>query len=432
MRARAMLLAVITQGLLLASAVVVTQSTETLTPQEVAPEAGPTAADTPGPRTLAPPVEAPAAFDGQTNGFVTPTAFAAALEEFTGPEGSIDGLGPVFNAVGCGECHATPIIGGSSQTVERRAGNWDGRVFTEHPGGSLIQDRSLFPELQERVLTGNNVLAFRSSLSVLGLGFVEAIDSNTIAAIAASQPAAVRGQIIQVPVLEAAPGTMRVGRFGWKNQQASLLSFSADAYSNEMGISTPMLPVEQLSNGRAIPRNQDPFPGEPAVTDDSTNEDLELFAQFMRATKAPPRDAVLAATFDARRGEGLFRDVGCASCHTPTIVTAPVGTVINGGTFTVPAALGNKIIHPFSDFLLHDVGTGDGIVQNGGASTRTKMRTPPLWGLRARGRFMHDAMSQSFSDAIARHGGQAAGARASFNALSGTDRQRVLTFLASL
>jgi len=89
--------------------------------------------------------------------------------------------------------------------------------------------------------------------------------------------------------------------------------------------------------------------------------------------------------------------------------SAPAGTLINGGTFRIPAALGNKVIHPFSDFLRHDIGTGDGIVQNGGPQTRNKLRTVPLWGLRARGRFMHDAASQSFADVIARHGGQAAG-----------------------
>jgi len=289
----------------------------------------------------------------------------------------------------------------------------------------------LFPALQERVLPGNNVIAFRASLSILGLGFVEAIDSNTIAAIAQSQPASVRGQLIQVPVLESG-GATRVGRFGWKNQQASLLSFSADAYSNEMGISTPLLPQEQLSNGRALPAGTDPFPGEPGAVDDTSNDDIELFADFMRATKVPPRDTVIAATPDSRRGETLFASVGCASCHTPTIVTAPTGTVINGGAFTVPAALGNKMIHPFSDFLLHDIGTGDGIVQNGGPQTRNRLRTVPLWGLRARGRLMHDAASQSFADAIARHAGQAAGARANFNALSPADRSRVLTFLSSL
>ena len=119
---------------------------------------------------LPPPTEAPAAFDWSRTAWSTAEQFAEALEEFTGPEGESDGLGPVFNGAGCAECHATPIIGGSSQVVERRAGNWDGRGFVEHPGGSLIQDRSLFPTLQERVLPGNNVIAFRASLSILGLG----------------------------------------------------------------------------------------------------------------------------------------------------------------------------------------------------------------------------------------------------------------------
>lgn len=426
MTARAMLTsAIIAQGILLASAVVVTQSRESLAPEEVTREA------TVGVAAVPPPTEAPAGFDLVSNGVVDAARFAAALEEFTGPEGASDGLGPVFNGSGCAECHATPIIGGSSQVVERRAGNWDGRTFVEHPGGSLIQDRSLFPELQERILAGNNVVALRASLSILGLGFVEAIDSNTLAAIAQSQPPAVRGQLIQVPLLESG-GTLRVGRFGWKNQQASLLSFAADAYSNEMGISTPMLPLEQLSNGRSLPAGMDPFPGEPGAVDDTSNDDIELFADFMRSTKAPPRDTVIAATADSKRGEALFASVGCATCHTPTIVTAPAGTVINGGTFTVTAALGNKLIHPFSDFLLHDIGTGDGIVQNGGPQTRTKLRTVPLWGLRARGRFMHDAGSHSFAEAIARHGGQAATARANLGALSAVDRNRVLLFLSSL
>jgi CxxC motif-containing protein (DUF1111 family) len=426
MRARRILTsAIIAQGCLFASAVVVSQSREPLDPSEVSREAPAALA------ALPPPTEAPAGFQLLTNGAVDQARFDDALEEFTGPEGPVDGLGPVFNAVGCGECHSTPIIGGSSQVVERRAGNWNGTTFVEHPGGSLIQDRSLFPGLQERILPGNNVIALRASLSILGLGFVEAIDSNTIAAIAQSQPVSVRGQLIQVPVLEAG-GALRVGRFGWKNQQASLLSFSADAYSNEMGISTPLLPLEQLSNGQALPPGMDPFPGEPGATDDATNEDLDLFADFMRSTLAPPRDTAIAATPDSRRGDALFASVGCATCHTPTIVTAPAGTLINGGAFTVPPALGNKLIHPFSDFLLHDIGTGDGIVQNGGPQTRNKLRTVPLWGLRARGRFMHDAASQSFAEAIARHGGQAAGARANFNALSGSDRSRVLLFLSSL
>ncbi len=138
----------------------------------------------------------------------------------------------------------------------------------------------------------------------------------------------------------------------------------------------------------------------------------------MRSLKAPPRDAVRAASFNARAGpNSSSRTSGCDTCHRQTIVTAPPETFVNGGALKVTKALGNKIIHPFSDFLLHDIGTGDGIVQNGGPSTRNKVRTAALWGLRARGRFMHDGLSLSLEDAIARHSGQASTARRAFQDL---------------
>lgn len=83
-------------------------------------------------------------------------------------------------------------------------------------------------------------------------------------------------------------------------------------------------------------------------------------------------------------GDQLFNQIGCAVCHVRNSATAAPGTLINGGAFTVPAALGNKTIHPSGDFLLHNVGTGDGTVQNGGQSTANKPRAAPLWGLCAR------------------------------------------------
>jgi CxxC motif-containing protein (DUF1111 family) len=152
----------------------------------------------------------------------------------------------------------------------------------------------------------------------------------------------------------------------------------------------------------------------------------------MRATKAPPRDEELASTSAARAGSDTFERIGCGICHVRTIRTAPVGTKINGGAFTVPAALGNKTIHPFSDFLLHDVGTGDGIVQNGGPSTRNKLRTPPLWGVRTRSRLMHDGTSLTFTDAIRRHQREAAGVTSRFNRLSSAQKNQLLEFLRSL
>jgi CxxC motif-containing protein (DUF1111 family) len=373
-----------------------------------------------------PPTEAPAGFDGLTNGFVDQAAHDADAITFVAQEKPDEGLGPVYNAQSCGECHQNPVTGGISQVTELRAGHFNGSIFVDHPGGSLINDRAIDAAIQERVLAGNEVRTFRTSLNTLGDGFVEAIDSNTLVAIANSQPLGMRGQFIQVPVLEA-NGALRGGRFGWKNQNASLVSFAADAYLNEMGITTPLMPTENTSNGNSVAA-YDPLPNDP----EDDNEDVETFARFMRAAKAPPVDAVLANTPDAQAGSQIFNQIGCVTCHVRNITTAPAGTIINGGTFTVPDALGNKIIHPFSDFLLHDVGTGDGIVQNGGNGTRNKLRTPPLWGMRTRDRLMHDGETLNRNEAILRHRGQATGVINNYSHLSNTQKSQLITFLNSL
>jgi CxxC motif-containing protein (DUF1111 family) len=357
--------------------------------------------------------------------------FDAALEEFIGPETIPDGLGPIFNAAGCGDCHLTPITGGSSQIMEKRAGFFNGSIFVDHPGGSLIHDRATDVRIQEHTIPAStNVTALRGSLSVLGDGFVEAISNNTLSAIANAQSSSVRGLVVQVPVLEA-EGNLRAGRFGWKNQHASLVSFSADAYVNEMGITSPLQPDEPTSNGNSVAAFDTAPAGRPGDVDDE-GVDVELFALFMRSTLAPPRDSGRANTNDARAGAALFSQIGCAQCHTPEIVTASPGTQINGGALRVAGKLGNKRIKPFGDFLLHDIGSGDGIVQNGGQATRNRVRTVPLWGLRARSRFMHDSLSFSVNDAIQRHGNQAAGTRAAFNGLSSSNRSRIIEFLLSL
>jgi CxxC motif-containing protein (DUF1111 family) len=163
----------------------------------------------------------------------------------------------------------------------------------------------------------------------------------------------------------------------------------------------------------------DPPTGFPCAED--TAQDIKVFAEFMRATKAPPRDQDIINQYmtDVNAGAALFETMvingvsyfSCSVCHVPSILTADRCTPINGGTFSVPTALARKIIRPFSDFLLHDVGTGDGIVQNGGQITRLKMRTPPLWGVRTRAQLMHDGAEETFNEAILRHGGEAASVR---------------------
>lgn len=376
------------------------------------------------------PTEAPAAFDNLTNGFVTQAEFDDGLDAFADVETIEDGLGPVFNAQGCAQCHQNPIVGGGSQVSELRAGHLNrAGEFVDAPGGSLINDRAIDARIQERVSDAERVRTFRMSLSILGLGFVEAIDSSTLVAIARNQADQTRGRIagevIRVPVAEA-PGAMRVGRFGWKNQNASLLSFAGDAYVNEMGITNRLFMVENTSLGRSVAA----FDGVPDP--DDVDNDVDAFAAFMRATKAPPRDAALSARSDALAGSVLFNQVGCNVCHVRSITTAPVGTVINGGDLTIPAALGNKVVHPFGDFLLHDVGTGDGIVQNGGQGTANKLRTAPLWGVRTKSRLMHDGLSVTFTDAILRHGGEAAATSQAFRSLPAVQRNQLVRFLESL
>lgn len=221
-----------------------------------------------------------------------------------------------------------------------------------------------------------------------------------------------------VPILEA-PGEEGIGRFGWKAQHASLLSFAADAYLNEMGITSPLLPEEVTY---VCDRVADP-------EDDGL--DVNAFAEFMRATKAPPRHIDPSQQQAIQDGSRIFEQIGCAKCHVTTFVTAPVGSKIHGGVFEIPEALGNKIIHPYSDFLLHDVGTGDGIIQ-GDPSTENKLRTPPLWGLHMRTRLMHDGASATVTDAIKRHGGEAERVTRRFIRLSSQEREKVILFLRSL
>ena len=374
--------------------------------------------------------EAPTGFDDLTNGFVSQVEFNKAKAAFEEREEIADGIGPVYNAQACVECHQNPVTGAISQITELRAGHVAANgAFVEAPGGSLINDRAIDASIQERVPGGEEVRTFRTSLNTLGDGFVECIADETLAGIQSRQPLAQRGTLTSVPVLEAG-NAPRAGRFGWKSQHASLLSFSSDAYLNEMGITNRFNATENTSLGRSVAA----FDTAPDPED--TRNDIDNFAEFMRATKAPPRGAG-AETLphpdpDVAAGSGLFDSIGCGMCHTRTIVTASVGTPINGGQFNVPPALGNKTIHPFGDFLLHDIGTGDGIVQNGDQATATQMRTAPLWGVRTRDRLMHDGESLTFRIAILRHAGQATDAANNFRALTDAQKNQLIKFLGSL
>ena len=387
--------------------------------------------------------EAPSGFDNLTNGFTEQGAPFETLNEdnvvalrsfndnrfiFEEVEKIEDGLGPTYNAQSCRECHQNVVTGGASQVAELRSGRSENGQFFESLGGTLIQSRATHPGIVEQITSQDSIRTFRISTNTLGNGFVEAIANSTLLAIRNKQPEAMRGNAVMVPVLEAG-SKARIGRFGWKGQHASLESFSADAYLNEMGITTPLFPEENTSNGRFIGFGSG---YDPVADPEDDGVDVVAFANFMRATKAPPRGPTNA---DVLAGEALFNKVGCAVCHTPSITTARPGATINGGAFTVPAALGNKIIHPYSDFLLHDIGTGDGIPVlplAEYAATANQMRTAPLWALRTRNRLMHDGLSFTKQDAIRRHAGQAASVTTGYNALSDAEKNQLLAFLDSL
>jgi CxxC motif-containing protein (DUF1111 family) len=283
-------------------------------------------------------------------------------------------------------------------------------------------------DAQEHVPDAENIRTLRAVLNTLGDGFVESIDDSTLIGMASNQPAlsggAIHGEAIQVPVLEA-PGQTRVGRFGWKDQHGSLLSFTADAYVNEMGITSRLKPSDMTTVCKTTTDPED-------TPDEIGMANIDHFAQFMRGTKAPPRDLALAATPEAVAGQQIFEAIGCNICHVESVTTAPSGTPLNGGTFTVPDALGNKIIHPFGDFLLHDVGTGDGIVQAGPQDTARKLRTAPLWGLRTKARFMHDLRSLTLENAILRHRGEALQVERRFQKLTASEKEQLIDFLKSL
>jgi CxxC motif-containing protein (DUF1111 family) len=452
--------------------------------------------------------EAVTGFDDQSNGFSDPSRRTADQKFFEEIEHiAPDGLGPLYNAQSCRECHQTPVSGAATQVSELRVGHLDAHGIFQNPeipinhgaevirDRTLVNDRAICPQIQEHVPETETIRTTRLVTSTLGDGYVEAIPDETLLKIRRDQCRASHGKICGQAVKVLVPeseGADRIGRFGWKDQHASLLAFAADAYLNEMGITNSLQKTEVTTICNppvttTVPNNDPTKITEPNSLPDPTDnnlEDIDHFASFMRSLKAPARDETAAATPDAKRGAELFTKIGCATCHIETIVTGK-SPASPGGPGLHPDALANRTIHPYSDFLLHDVGTGDGIVialvehfgrervlkrfqqeseageTKGGATSpedecsesyqtavaegekhpkllrdtlcaRNKIRTAPLWGLRLRSRLMHDGNSVQLDDAIRRHQHEAEKISEKFFKLKPADQKAVLVFLGSL
>jgi CxxC motif-containing protein (DUF1111 family) len=388
--------------------------------------------------------EAPAGFDASSNGSVDQNVMDDASAQFQEQEAAVpNGIGPTYNDVSCVNCHQNQAVGGAAQVMELRAGHNDpgkpqwfresrhrgdtngssgtfvaATAYTANgtpiPNRSLINQRAICSDAQEHLTEADYIHASRLSLGLFGDAFVEAVPDATLIALAKANG----GEAILVDVLES-PGTQEVGRFGWKDQHTSLLSFASDAYLNEMGVTNELNPNEATNVCQ-------PASG---VNEPNNIGDINDFTTFMRALKVPTRGPI---TQDVALGQALFEKIGCAGCHVETLVTAPAKTAIHGAAYVIGDAIGGKQFHPFGDYLLHNIGTGDGIVQNGPADTQYKMRTMPLWGLRTRSQFMHDAQSSTLSDAIQRHRREAADEAFRFGQLTPAQQNLVYAFLGSL
>jgi len=347
--------------------------------------------------------------------------FAAGLQEFQSVETVDDGLGPIFNNVSCVACHSSPAPGGGSAILETRFGRLENGVFDPlaAEGGSLLQQFAIDPTAQEVIPADANVVAKRITTPLFGAGLIEAIPDGAILFNAViRKPDGISGRPSRV--VDVATGRERIGRFGWKAQQATLLAFAGDAYVNEMGITNRLFPTENAPNGNeALLAKYDTVPDPEDQVDPTTGKaDIDKFADFMRFLAPPPQ---LPLSQAGKAGSILFTVLGCAACHTPAMLTGP----------NIIPALDRKLVQLYSDLLLHDMGTlGDGIAQ--GVALPGEMKTAPLWGLRSRAAFLHDGRAATVGAAILMHDGEALPARTRFSALPAGEQQQLLEFLNSI
>jgi CxxC motif-containing protein (DUF1111 family) len=333
-----------------------------------------------------------------------------------------DGLGPLFNADSCAECHEKPVLGGVGDEIEVQATRFlapDSCDPLFDQGGPVIQQHAT-PLLQakgiekEQIPPGATAQARRSTPPLFGVGLVDAIPEETLLAHEDLHDANRDG--IHGRVNRTIDG--RVGRFGRKAAVATLVDFNSGAFPQEMGVTTPLSPVEETINGTPVPPDTDPAP-DPEIT----LEEIEKVTAFVRFLAPPPRQ-VFSRYSDralARRGEALFAYLQCHVCHIPEMTTGPSGV----------KALDRKCVALYSDLLLHDVGPDLADICLGQAHP-SEFRTEMLMGLRFRAQFLHDGSAKTVQEAIERHGGEAQKSRDAFKSLKEEEKKALLKFLQTI
>jgi CxxC motif-containing protein (DUF1111 family) len=328
------------------------------------------------------------------------------------------GLGPLFNAVACGECHEDPVAGGPGDEVEvhvaavREGGVCDPLI---DKGGPVIQQAAtpalraalgIDREPEPAEATGR---AQRTSPDVLGFGLLDAVPEEAILAYA--DPDDKDGDGISGRPNRFFDG--RMGRFGRKALVPTLREFNDGAFVIEQGVTNPAAPDEGTIGGAPIPPGVDPVP-EPEID----QEALDLTDAFVRLL-APPQPKRLSKA--GRNGRDSFTRIGCAACHVPELSTAdnPI------------KALSRRKVAAYTDLLLHDMGPELADICFGEAQP-SEFRTEPLMGMSLSERFLHDGRAATIEEAVRLHGGEATASRDRFAALTDEERKALLEFLESL
>src|SRR2546425_10915990 len=331
------------------------------------------------------------------------------------------GLGPLFNAEGCGECHETPVAGGTGDEVERHAAAFHpdapGRPCDElaAEGGPVFQKR-VTPALQaalhidsEPVSPRATAIAARTTPDIFGFGLLDAVPDSVILSYADPDDRDHDG-------ISGRPNRFfdgRLGRFGRKALVPTLREFNEGALSAEMGITSPAVPTEETVGGLPLPPGTDPAP-DPELSQGAT----DLLDAFVRLL-APPEP--VKPSREARQGRELFARAGCDRCHVPALRT---------GDSLVPA-LRRREVAAYTDLLLHDMGPDLADICLG-LATPSEFRTEPLMGVHLRSKFLHDGRATTLEQAIDLHGGEGTAARDRFRGLSAAERAALIAFLKTL
>jgi CxxC motif-containing protein (DUF1111 family) len=334
-----------------------------------------------------------------------------------------EGLGPLFNENACNACHTDPADGGTGDQFLIRATRYtpeEGCDPLLDQGGDNLRQQAT-PLLRAHGVTRDEVPPEATEVGnfnvpfLFGLGLVEAIPDETILSREGPDP---DGRGLGISGRAPRDGQGRLARFGRKGQVATLFEFTEEAARLEMGLTTPFHPEEVGPNRGPVIPGTDPAPN-PEVD----METLDLLTDFVRFLAPParalPSDPAERAIVD--RGEELFHEVGCTSCHVPGMVTGP----------SQVAALDRREIRLYSDLLLHDM--GDELASVCGPSAGpSEFRTEMLMGLGRRSRYLHDFRASSIREAVEFHGGEAATVRERFRSLSFVDQERIVRFLYTL